>query len=246
MLVDVEESTDVEDLMDAKDLHPAATNAAPTMRRPGSRQLLGDEFIIAAALDIIDTQGTEALTMRALALQLQSGTATLYRHFSNRAAVIAAVVDHMLSKLDFGAPDVDSGPWQQACKNMAQQMFDAFAAHPNLAPLIPDISERAGAVMREKFFAILLRDGIPPAEARRFYVAVGRHVVGFISQLRAHPGAGERGAASRTSLSDVDGVSYPVTASVAAGGVSGATTVAEEFSYGLELIFIGFEHTLSR
>jgi len=233
----------VEDLMDAKDLHPATTKAAPTMRRPGSRQLLGDEFIIAAALDIIDTQGTEALTMRALAHHLQSGTATLYRHFSNRAAVIAAVVDQLLSQFDFGTTDVDNGPWQLACKNIAQQVFDIFAAHPNLAPLIPDITERAGAVMRERFFAVLLRDGIPPAAARRFYIAVGRHIIGFISQLRGHPEA-EPGAAPRGTLSNVDGVSYPVTASVA-GGSSG-TTLAEEFRYGLELIFIGFEHTLSR
>jgi len=237
---------DVEELMDANDLHPAVNDAVPTMREPGSRQLLGDEFIISAALDIIDTQGAEALTMRALAAQLQSGTATLYRHFSNRAAVIAAVIDHVMSTVELGAPDVDSGPWQQACKNMAQRLFDTFAAHPNLAPLVAGTPERAGAVMREKFFAILLRDGIPPTEARRFYATVGRHVIGFVGQLRTDPGAGGRGAASRTTMSDVDRAHYPATASVAGGGGVGPTTLAEEFTYGLDLIFIGFEHTRNR
>jgi len=79
---------------------PTVNSAAVTMRRPGSRQPLGREFILDAALAIIDTHGAEALTMRALAAQLDSGTATLYRHFPNRAALIADVIDRVLSTID--------------------------------------------------------------------------------------------------------------------------------------------------
>lgn len=105
---------------------PTINSAAVTMRRPGSRQPLGREFILEAALAIIDTHGAEALTMRALAAHLDSGTATLYRHFPNRSALIVAVIDQVLGKIDSDAP---SGTWQQVCRVLAQQLFDALAAH---------------------------------------------------------------------------------------------------------------------
>ncbi|MEU0948098.1 TetR family transcriptional regulator [Streptomyces canus] len=40
--------------------------------------------------------------MRTLAERLGSGTATLYRHFGNRAGLVAQVVDHM-----FGLVELD-------------------------------------------------------------------------------------------------------------------------------------------
>ena len=111
----------------------AVSATAPAMRRPGSRQPLDPEFILTAALDIIDTHGAEGLTMRALATHLESGTTTLYRHFQNRAALIAAVTDRVIGKVNTAAPP---GTWQQVCKFLAQQLFDTLAAHPNLAPLL--------------------------------------------------------------------------------------------------------------
>ncbi len=47
------------------------------------------------ALQIADEEGAEALSMRALAERLGSGTATPYRHFSNRAELAAQVVDQI-------------------------------------------------------------------------------------------------------------------------------------------------------
>jgi AcrR family transcriptional regulator len=82
----------------------AGSAAAPAIRVPGSRRPLDRQFILTGALDIIDTHGAEGLTMRALAAHLESGTTTLYRHFRNRAALIAAVTDRVLGKIDTAAP----------------------------------------------------------------------------------------------------------------------------------------------
>ncbi|MFK0108449.1 helix-turn-helix domain-containing protein [Streptomyces sp. NPDC091217] len=56
------------------------------VRRPAGRPPVPPDRIIAMALRIVDEEGTEALSMRALAERLGSGTATLYRHFGKRAA----------------------------------------------------------------------------------------------------------------------------------------------------------------
>ena len=199
------------------------------MRRPGSRQPLDREFILTAALDIIDTHGAEGLTMRALATHLESGTTTLYRHFANRAALIAAVIDRVLGEIEFAAP---RGTWQQVCKFLAQKLFDTLAEHPNLAPLIVEQPPTGQGRLagREQFLAVLLRDGFTPDTAGRLYATLSHYVLGFAVQLRAHAEV-----TSILDIADADPIRLPATAAAAASGAL-PMTLAEEFTYGLNLI----------
>lgn len=207
----------------------AVSAAAPAMRRPGSRQPLDREFILTAALDIIDTHGAEGLTMRALAAHLESGTTTLYRHFQNRAALIAAVTDRVLGKVETDAP---SGTWQQVCKFLAQQLFDTLAAHPNLAPLLVEQPPTGQGRLagREQFLAVLLRDGFTPHTAGRLYGTLSHYVLGFAVQLRAHAEV-----TSTLDISGADAIHFPATATTVTSGAL-PMTIAEEFTYGLDLI----------
>jgi hypothetical protein len=207
------------------------------MRRPGSRQPLGREFILTAALDIIDTHGAAALSLRSLAAHLDSGTATLYRHFPSRAALIAAVIDRVLAEIDLADTDVTTGTWQQVCKNLAQQLFDALAAHRNLASLLVEHppAGQATAAARELFLGVLLRDGFTPDIAGRFYATLVHYVFGFAIQLSAYSNSQGPEAAMPVPLADADPASYPATARTAATGAL-PMTLAEEFNYGLDLI----------
>ena len=202
---------------------------APAMRRPGSRQPLDPEFILTAALDIIDTHGAEGLTMRALATHLESGTTTLYRHFQNRAALIAAVTDRVLGKVNTAAPP---GTWQQVCKFLAQQLFDTLAAHPNLAPLLIEQPPTGPGRLagREQFLAVLLRDGFTPDTAGRLYGTLSHYVLGFAVQLRAHAEV-----TSTLDISGADPIRFPATAKIVASGAL-PITIAQEFTFGLDLI----------
>jgi len=210
---------------------------APAMRRPGSRQPLDREFILTAALDIIDTHGAEALTMRALATHLESGTTTLYRHFANRAALIAAVIDRVVSQVDVADTDVTTGTWQQACKSLAQRLFDALAAHRNLGSLLGENPPEGQATeaRRELVLAILLRDGFTPDTAGRLYATMTHYVRGFAIQLSAHSKAQQPLAATPVTLAGADPVRFPATAKTFASGAL-PMTIAEEFTYGLDLI----------
>ena len=207
----------------------AVSVTAPAMRRPGSRQPLDPESILTAALEIIDTHGAEGLTMRALATHLESGTTTLYRHFQNRAALIAAVTDRVLGKVETDAP---SGTWQQVCKFLAQQLFDTLAAHPNVAPLLVEQPPKglARLALREQFLAVLLRDGFTPHTAGRLYGTLSHYVLGFAVQLRAHAEV-----TSTLDISGADPIHFPATAKTVTSGVL-PVTIAEEFTYGLDLI----------
>ncbi|MGB2810473.1 MAG: TetR/AcrR family transcriptional regulator C-terminal domain-containing protein [Mycobacterium sp.] len=207
----------------------AVSATAPAMRRPGSRQPLDPEFILTAALDVIDTHGAEGLTMRALATHLESGTTTLYRHFQNRAALIAAVTDRVLGKVNTAAPP---GTWQQVCKFLAQQLFDTLAAHPNLAPLLIEQPPTGPGRLagREQFLAVLLRDGFTPDTAGRLYGTLSHYVLGFAVQLRAHAEV-----TSTLDISGADPIRFPATAKIVASGAL-PITIAQEFTFGLDLI----------
>ena len=215
----------------------AVSAAAPAIRVPGSRRPLDREFILTGALDIIDTHGAEALTMRSLAAHLESGTTTLYRHFANRAALIAAVIDRVISEVDVSNTDVTTGTWQQICKSLTQRLFDAFAAHRNLGSLLvenPPIGQATEA-RRELVLAILLRDGFTPDTAGRLYATLSHYVRGFAIQLSAHSDNQQPQAATPVTLAGADLVRFPATAKTFASGAL-PMTLAEEFTYGLDLI----------
>ncbi len=78
-------------------------------QRSRGRPALPVERIVTAALQIVDDEGADALSMRTLAQRLNSGTATLYRHFTSRADLVAAVVDKM-----FGAIELDIAALNEA------------------------------------------------------------------------------------------------------------------------------------
>ena len=167
--------------------------------------------------------------MRALATHLESGTTTLYRHFQNRAALIAAVTDRVLGKVNTAAPP---GTWQQVCKFLAQQLFDTLAAHPNLAPLLIEQPPTGPGRLagREQFLAVLLRDGFTPDVAGRLYGTLSHYVLGFAVQLRAHAEV-----TSTLDISGADPIQFPATAKIVASGAL-PITIAQEFTFGLDLI----------
>ena len=215
----------------------AVSAAAPAIRIPGSRRPLDREFILTGALDIIDTYGAEALTMRSLAAHLESGTTTLYRHFPNRAALIGAVIDRVIGEVDISDAPATTGTWQQICKSLTQRLFDAFAAHRNLGSLLvenPPVGQATEA-RRELVLAILLRDGFTPDTAGRLYATMTHYVRGFAIQLGAHSNAQQPLAATPVTLAGADPVRFPATAKTFASGAL-PMTLAEEFTYGLDLI----------
>lgn len=191
------------------------------------------------ALRIVDEEGADALSMRVLAQRLDSGTATLYRHFAGRAELIAHVVDRVFGEAEFSAADLAAMSWQEAWQAVATTMFDALSRHGNVAPLLAGqvpIGPNAMA-LRERCIAVLLDNGFPPQLAARAYATVARYVLGFAIQLGAQPMAGQpddEGASAVFRACDPS--MFPATAAVAD---SLPMPIEDEFAFGLELLVQG-------
>ena len=197
------------------------------------------ERIIATALEITETDGVEALSMRALAQRLNSGTATLYRHFHNRAALVAQVVDEVFGEVELDADELAAMGWQAACRTIAHAMFDALGRHRNVALLlVEEIPLGPNAmVMRERCLATLLDGGFAPEVAARSYAAVAGHVLGFAMQIGSHGTAGRDATAQASeTFHTIDPAHYPATVAVAD---SLPVPLREEFAFGLDLLLEG-------
>ncbi len=215
-----------------------------TQSRSRGRPPVPLDRIVTTALQIVDDEGADALSMRTLAQRLDSGTATLYRHFAGRSDLIAHVVDTMFGTIELDREALSALPWQEACKVAAHSMFDVLRRHRNVTSLLADdvpIGPNALAA-REQMLTFLLADGFPPALAARSYATLARYILGFAMQLNSSHG--DLGDAKLAEIfHDLDTSQFPATVAVAD---SLPVPLDDEFAFGLDLIVDGLAQALDR
>jgi AcrR family transcriptional regulator len=140
------------------------------------------ERIVSAALDIIDRAGLDALSMRTLAAELKTGTATIYRYVNSKEEVLVEALDAVLGEIQLLDQADHSGEWRSRVTSGASALRQGLLAHPNLTPVL------AGAVPigpnaligREASLNLLLEAGFEPSTAARLHLAIVHYVIGFV------------------------------------------------------------------
>lgn len=102
------------------------------MGRPKS-PLLTSERIRTSALEIIDGEGLEALSMRRLADALGVRAASLYNHVATKEALLHELADGVMSTVDTSG---FAEHWTTGLERWARSYRAALAAHPNLVPFM--------------------------------------------------------------------------------------------------------------
>lgn len=132
-----------------------------TPRKPPPRQPLTQDLIVRTALRLLDAEGLDAVSMRRLAQELETGPASLYAHVANKDELLDLVYDRVLSEVEIPEP----GPhrWSEQVKDMLRSLRQVFRAHRDLArialtriPLGPN-----GVVGLERTMALLRAGGLP-------------------------------------------------------------------------------------
>jgi len=102
--------------------------AAKSQRAPRRTEALSRAVIVKAATEILDAEGEDALTLRALTVRLSTGYGAIYHHVADRNDLLAAATDHVIARIvtDLVA-DVEP---QRALRAIALGLFDAIDAHP--------------------------------------------------------------------------------------------------------------------
>ena len=198
---------------------------------------------MAAAAGLIDEAGLSAFNMRALALRLDTSTATLYRHVSSRDELLVHVVDRLLGELRSSATrEPPPHGWKDAMRRRFLRLRRGLSDHPNLLPLLASQVPIGpnGLAVREETIAELAAYGFPVELAARVYTTLGHYVIGFLAQAHAPDSqARVQAAALRAYYRGLDPVLYPST--VAAADALTTVSAREEFLEGLQFILDGIE-----
>lgn len=145
--------------------HPRETWHQPrrgTRRAAPRRRNLSRDAIIAAALRIVDRDGVDAVTMRAVAVELDTGAASLYAHVQDKDELLSAVFDHVLGDVRFDAVP-DRARWQEQVKEFAREYLRVLRSHNDLAKVsLGSVPTGANALQgMEAMLSVLTVSGMP-------------------------------------------------------------------------------------
>jgi AcrR family transcriptional regulator len=139
--------------------HPRSTRDRP------AKAPLSEAAIVDAALAITKAEGFEAVTMRRVAAELDTGAASLYVYVRNRDELLQLMFDRAFDRLALVEPDPKH--WREQVHDLLGAFLRTLESYPGLAgslPVGPPTSENslAGA---ESLLGILLAGGIEPRDA---------------------------------------------------------------------------------
>jgi AcrR family transcriptional regulator len=193
---------------------------------------LSPDDIADAALAVIDRAGLAALSMRAVAAELGTGTMSLYRYVEHREQLEQMVVDRVLDRVDVTPPAARE--WTECVAALMLRIRDAVAAHPNVVPLFLTHRHTNAKVMQcgEAILDVLARNGFAGDDLVIAFRTILAFAVGALTTDRFSPLAG----LSTARLAGPDDA-YPrlTGAAEAAGRIS----PRDEFTRGLETVLRG-------
>jgi AcrR family transcriptional regulator len=140
--------------------------------------------IVEAAIAILDAEGEGALTFRALASHLATGSGAIYWHVTSKDDLLAASAEAVISAV-LAAVDGSADP-KKAIRAIALGVFDAIDAHPWVGTqLSREPWQTAVVQMFEGMGGKLQALGVP--RRARFYAAstLVSYVLGLAGQYAA-------------------------------------------------------------
>jgi AcrR family transcriptional regulator len=141
--------------------------------------------VLTSALDIIDRDGVDGLSMRRLGEAVGRDPMVLYRHVPNKAAVLDGVVEMVFQRLSL---DTTRRDWVAALREYAHDFRDLARAHPNVVPLLvtrplaTPLGMRPLGILRqvEDVLALLIGAGFTGVDALRVYRALFALLYGHV------------------------------------------------------------------
>jgi AcrR family transcriptional regulator len=152
---------------------------AATRRKPLSR-----ERILAAALELVDERGVEALSMRRLGQALGYEAMSLYNHVSNKDDLLDGILDLVLAEMK--PPDEHGG--LAAIRTSSLAAHEALKRHPWAAGMLMGSSRiRPGRIeFMNALLGALRNAGFSAETTYHAYHVLDAHIIGFSLWQASH------------------------------------------------------------
>lgn len=134
--------------------------------------------IVRTALRLVDEKGLAALTMRALATELNVSPMALYNHVRDKEELVDLMVDLMLGEVDTAPTE---GDWLAQLRALVCSYHRTLATHHNLARVYSGRVRIGPHGLRiiERALELLLEGGLSAAEASDAFFALFTYTAGF-------------------------------------------------------------------
>ncbi|NIY62606.1 TetR/AcrR family transcriptional regulator [Streptomyces malaysiensis] len=175
----------------------AARHAQPPGERsaasPRKKQPITVDRITDAALQVVATEGYDALTIRRVAAVLGTGPSSLYAHIVSKEDIDDLLVGRLCSEVVL--PEPDPAAWREQILDVYAQIRDQYLKYPGVsrAALGAVPTNLATLRVREGLLAIVLAGGIEPRSAAWVLDALSLYVSAYaleqslVQQRRRHP-----------------------------------------------------------
>ena len=220
--------------------------ATKRSRRPGPRRALTEDEILDAALALLDDGGPNAASIRGIAAKVGVAPNAVYTYFPDKAAVIKALIERLLGKVDHGVFADREQPWRQRVEALALELRTLLTAHPGRVTVLiggPMDGPHALA-LNERLLELLGDAGLNPTDAARAAYLLIIYVFGSMALEVADvatagplPPESERIGLRQSALAATPAGKFP--RSAAAAGVVANYISTEQYIWGLHRVLDG-------
>jgi len=142
--------------------------------------------VVRTALRLVDEHGLSALTMRALATELQVSPMALYNHVRDKEELVDLMVDLILGEVDLSTI---AGDWATQMRALVCSFHQVLTAHPSLARVYSTQVKIGpyGLRIMERGLELLLQARFSPPEAADAFFALYTYTVGYHQMGRVDP-----------------------------------------------------------
>jgi len=154
------------------------SKGARPAQEPRNEPPLSLERVVACAVELLDAQGVDGLTMRRLADRLGSGVMSLYWHVENKEEVFDLALD---SVLEYRRPPqiAESQDWRGEVVHMLEDWRASMLRHPWSASLLPRQALGQNILSRlELLSKTLSRAGVADADMNVAIWSLWNYVMG--------------------------------------------------------------------
>jgi AcrR family transcriptional regulator len=170
-----EMSTDSKPLAERGDATTIWMRPEPSSRRPSHTRA----EIAAAALEIADADGFDAVSMRRVAQQLGAGTMTLYHYVRNKDELITLMFDAVMGEVLIPEEELTGG-WRHAVERIAVSSRETFRRHGWALERLGDGRPGPNGMRHfEQSLAAIAELDLPPYEKFELIGQIDDYVFGF-------------------------------------------------------------------
>lgn len=200
----------------------------PSSRQRAPRGTLTRQRIVDAALQVIDGEGIEGVSMPKLAKQLGVGVMSLYSHVNSKDDLLDAVAQHVLASL----PSPSGDDWQARLTCHFRDLRAALVHHPGLGNVLATKNVAVPAVFEllEQRLSDLIASGVGDEEAAHLYYDLLVYTLGFVAWELPRTRAMSRGEYARRwryAVDQLDEADHPTLHRL----VDALTTVASDAQF---------------